>query len=464
MKGLRGDSGSFGRILVANRGEIAVRILRTCRALGIETVLAVSEADRVGLGARLADRVLCIGPAPARSSYLNRGALVAAAEATKCDAVHPGYGFLSEDPDFAAACALADVAFIGPSPGVLTLLGDKVEARAAARRAGVPLLPGTEELASLDDACEAALSIGYPALLKASHGGGGRGIRLVADEETLRSVFDTARAEAIAAFGEGSLYLERFVPVARHVEVQIAGDGTRVVHFGDRDCSVQRRHQKLVEEAPAPALPPFLQDELRQAAVRLGVATGYDNIGTVEFLVDPLREECYFLEVNPRLQVEHGVTELVTGVDLVALQIILAESGRLPLEQRDISLSGCAIECRINAEDPTRGFAPSPGGVERFSLPHALGVRVDTHCYAGYTVSPFYDSLLAKLMTHGVDRVTAIERMLGALDDLVIDGVHTTRALQAGIIGSEDFGSCSVSTRWLDEAIVGSPGEIAGLI
>ena len=445
------------RLLVANRGEVAVRIIRTCRALGIETVLAASDPDRASLGARLADRTLCIGPGPARSSYLSADALLSAAVLSGCDALHPGYGFLAEDPAFALRCAEEGVAFVGPSVAALSLLGDKVAARDAARRSGVPLLAGSPELSTSGEAADWAGDVGYPLLLKATHGGGGRGMRHVESEDALHASFDPARAEALATFGHGGLYLERFVAAARHVEVQVAGDGRDVVHLGDRDCSVQRRHQKLVEEAPAPMLSPSLQADVRHAAVRLAVATGYDNIGTVEFLVEPASGEYYFLEVNPRLQVEHGVTELVTGVDLVALQIVLTETRRLPLAQSDVQITGCAIECRINAEDPERGFAPCPGTISTWALPHLLDVRVDTHAFAGYEVPPFYDSLIAKVMSRGADRDRAIDAMVAALRRLVVEGIDTTAPLAREIVASHDFRNCRVSTVWLDRLLADRP-------
>lgn len=448
---MAGKRREIRRILVANRGEIAVRVIRECRRRGIETVLATSAADRDSLGARLAQRSVCVGPAPAAGSYLRREVLVEAALRTGCDAVHPGYGFLSEDAAFAALCRDAGLSFVGPRPELLELFGDKVAARQEAVAAGIPVSTGSDVLADAGDALTQAHRLGYPVVLKAVKGGGGKGMRVARDDQELRELFGRAAAEALGAFGDGHLYLERWVDRARHVEVQIAGDGHgRSIHLGDRDCSVQRRHQKLVEEAPAPALPGDLQEEIRAAGVRLGQHVDYDSVGTVEFLVDPDRQEFYFLEVNARLQVEHGVTELVTGVDLVDCQITLAGGSDLPLGQQDVVMSGAAIEARINAERPELGFQPSPGRITALHLPGGPGVRVDTHCFPGYVVPPYYDSLIAKVMAYGRDRDSAVIRMLAALSEMTIGGVGTTTDLLREVIAAPEFSRAAMWTGWLD--------------
>jgi acetyl-CoA carboxylase biotin carboxylase subunit len=442
------------RILVANRGEIALRVLRTCKAMGIEGYLAVSEADRASLPARMADRAVCIGPNRPTDSYLRADLLLAAATKLECDAVHPGYGFLAEDAEFATRCAEAGIRFIGPRPDMLRLFGDKVSARRAAQDAGVPVAQGSAPLADLAEARAAATTIGYPVMIKAAKGGGGKGMRVAADEEALEREFAMAGAEAAAAFGDGAVYLERFVSSGRHVEVQVVGSPSgEVIHLGDRDCTVQRQHQKLVEEAPAPFIPSRTQAQLREAAVEMCRQVGYDNVGTVEFLFDRDRDEFYFLEVNPRIQVEHGVTELITGVDIVALQIHIAQTGRLDRSQRDITFTGSALECRVNAESPRSGFRPSPGRIGTWQMPEGVDVRVDSHCFDGYFVPPFYDSLLAKVMTHGPDRDSAIERMTNALGSIRIGGIDTTVELAEAIVASPEFRGLDISTRWLGELL-----------
>jgi acetyl-CoA carboxylase, biotin carboxylase subunit len=399
------------RVLIANRGEIAVRVIRTCRRLGIETVLAVSDADAGSLPARLADKVIRIGPAPASASYLNVDAVVRAATGAGADAVHPGYGFLSENARLARACAAAGVVFIGPAPETLEAAGDKLAARGHARAAGLPVLPGGH--VSSGEAAGTATSVGFPVLVKAAGGGGGRGLRVVRDPAELEHAVAVASAEAAAAFGDPRVYLERYVERGRHVEVQLLGDGEHVIHLGDRDCSVQRRYQKLIEEAPAPGLGDELRERLHAAAVALGGHLHYQGAGTVEFLVDAERGEFYFLEVNARIQVEHPVTEAVTGIDIVAEQLAIAEGRPLRLKQDDIVVSGHAIEVRLNAEDPAHDFRPSPGTVTRAVFP-AGTVRVDTHLQAGASVPPYYDSLLAKVIAHGPDRGHALTAARGA--------------------------------------------------
>ena len=431
------------RILVANRGEIAVRILATCQRLGIETVLAASEADLDSVPARLADRTICLGPPPPAASYLSIGAVVAAAAAAGCDAIHPGYGFLSENPGLARACAAAGLVFIGPPAAQLELAGDKLAAREQAAAAGLPVLPGGE-VATAAQAQSLAADIGWPVLIKAAGGGGGRGLRPAGSPAELASAAGQAAAEARAAFGDPRIYLERFVPAARHVEVQLLGDGERVIHLSDRDCSIQRRYQKVVEEAPAPLLEASLRAAVHDAAVAFGSRLGYRGLGTVEFLVDSGRGAFYFLEMNARIQVEHPVTEQVCGLDLVAEQIALAEGRPLPLAQEEVTVTGHAIECRICAED-AHG-RPAPGTVTRAVFPAGPGIRVDTWIQAGSVVPYFYDSLLAKLIVTGADRAAAVRRLRRALADCEIDGVVANLPLLAGLAGDPGFAAGGADT------------------
>ena len=445
------------RVLVANRGEIAVRVLRTCQRLGIDTVLAVSDADADSVPARLADKTIRIGPDPkssAAESYLNVAAVVAAAAATGADAIHPGYGFLSENPRLAQACEAAGIVFIGPSADVLEAAGDKLAARNHAVAAGLPVLPGGLVRAAAD-AAGLAERIGYPVLVKAAGGGGGRGLRVVREPGQLAGAVAVASAEAQAAFSDPRVYLERYVSPARHVEVQLLGDGENVIHLGDRDCSVQRRYQKLIEEAPAPRLGETLRVGMRAAAVALGLQLKYQGLGTVEFLVDAEAAAFWFLEVNARIQVEHPVTEAVTGLDLVAEQIAIAEGRGLRLAQADVNLSGHAIECRINAEDPAAGFRPSPGTVTSAVFPAGPGIRVDTHVQAGSAVPPQYDSLLAKLVVSGPSRAQALARLRGALARCEIGGVATTLGLHAALAADAEFAAGGVATDFL----AGWPGR-----
>ncbi len=461
------------RVLIANRGEIAVRILRTCQRLGIETVLTVSDADADSVPARLADQTIRIGPEPkpsAAQSYLNVDAVVAAAVATKAEAIHPGYGFLSENPRLARACEAAGIVFIGPSADVLEAAGDKLAARNHAVAAGLPVLPGglvrvagpgaggasgadgdldAGRLAHAADAARLAERIGYPVLVKAAGGGGGRGLRVVRDPGQLAGAVAVASAEAQAAFSDPRVYLERYVSSARHVEVQLLGDGENVIHLGDRDCSVQRRYQKLIEEAPAPRLGETLRVGMRAAAVALGLQLKYQGLGTVEFLVDAEAAAFWFLEVNARIQVEHPVTEAVTGLDLVAEQIAVAEGRGLRLAQADVGLRGHAIECRINAEDPAAGFRPSPGTVTSAVFPAGPGIRVDTHVQAGSAVPPQYDSLLAKLVVSGPSRAEALARLRGALARCEIGGVATTLGVHAALAADAEFAAGGVATDFL---------------
>jgi acetyl-CoA carboxylase, biotin carboxylase subunit len=442
------------RVFVANRGEIALRIVTACQELGLETVVGTSEADRDGLAARRADRAVCIGPAPASDSYLRDDLVVQAALGTECDAIHPGYGFLSESPKLAARASENGLVFIGPPPEVIELSGDKLRARQEAARAGVPILPG-KEIAPGDGARKAADEIGYPVLAKAAGGGGGRGIKLAKNASELDSLLSLARSEAGAAFGDERLYLERFVANARHVEVQIAADEHgAVVHLGERDCSVQRRYQKVVEEAPAPNLDPATRNALTAEAVAFATAIGYRNLGTVEFVLDVDTGEYFFLEVNCRIQVEHPVTEAVTGRDLVKLQIHIADGDPLGFSQSDVTFDGHAIECRLNAEDVAHGFMPSPGTLSLFSIPDLRQLRVDTHLCAGATIPPYYDSLMAKLIAHAEGREATIDVLLEALEELDVEGVETNRALLISVLAHEDFRRGTVSTDWLERAIV----------
>ncbi len=439
------------RVLVANRGEIAVRIVRACRALGMESVVAVSEADRDSLAARLADRAVCIGPPRPSDSYLNIQALVATAVGTGADAVHPGYGFLAENAAFAEVCEQEGLTFVGPRSESIHGMGNKLAAREAARRSGVPLVPGSGQIRAYEDAHKIAEEIGYPVLFKAAAGGGGRGIRIVHGEAGLQEAFRSAAAEAAAAFGDPTLYLERYVTTGRHIEVQVVGDRTgRVIHFGERDCSLQRRYQKVLEEAPAAAVPDHAREAIRRSAVLLAEAIGYLNAGTVEFLYDEERDEHYFLEMNTRIQVEHPVTEMITGQDLVRMQLQVAAGDQLPLTQGQVTFTGHAIECRINAESAEQGFRPSPGRISRWTPPEGPGVRLDTHCYEGYVVPPFYDSLLAKLIVHGRDRDEALDRMRTALRTFEVDGVSTTIPFHSWLLDQDDVVTGRFSTRWLE--------------
>jgi len=416
----------FHKILIANRGEIALRVLRACRELGIRAVIAHSKVDAQSLPVRLADESICVGPDDARSSYLNIPSIISAAAVTDSDAIHPGYGFLSENAAFADICRACGIVFIGPSPEAIRLMGDKAQARELARQAGVPIIPGSEGgLKDEDQVLSVAEAIGFPVMLKAASGGGGRGMRIVRSREALTQAFATCQAEAAAAFGSSEVYLEKFLDQARHIEVQVLGDraGTRI-HLGERDCSVQRRHQKLLEESPAPAVPAETRAALHRAALTLAQAVNYTSAGTVEFLVD--REgRFYFIEMNTRIQVEHPVTEMVTGVDLVQEQIRIAAGESLGYKQEEIHLVGHAIECRINAEDPDT-FAPCPGRVTAWVPPGGPRVRVDSHLLASYTIPSVYDSLLAKIIVHGRDRGEAIQRMRRALAETIVEGIKTT--------------------------------------
>jgi len=443
------------RLFVANRGEIAVRIVRAAQALNIETVVAVSDADRDSAAARLADRAIVIGPASASKSYLDPRLIVHAARESGSDGLHPGYGFLSERAVLPRLCADHGISFVGPAPEVIDALGDKLRARAMAGAAGVPLVPGSECIATAADARREGDRIGYPVLLKASAGGGGRGMVIANNGEEAAAGFERASAEAVAAFGDGTLFMERFVPEARHVEVQLMGDGEgNVVHFGERDCSVQRRYQKLIEEAPCAAMSDDLRAKLHKSAVDLAASVNYRNAGTAEFLFDVQREEFYFIEVNARIQVEHPVSEMISGFDLVQEQIRIAGGEPLSVKQSDVSLTGHAIECRINAEDPQRDFMPSPGKVTRWQPPTGPGIRLDSHISTGATIPPYYDSMIGKLIAHGKDRSEAIDRLVQAIDSFEIEGVPTTLGLQRAIITHPDFVENRIHTRWLEQVLL----------
>jgi acetyl-CoA carboxylase, biotin carboxylase subunit len=442
------------RVLVANRGEIAVRIIRACQSLGIETVAAVSEADRESLAAKIAGRAICIGPPRSSDSYLKAELLVAAARGTGCDALHPGYGFLSERAELAQACADNNVTFIGPSAENITKMGDKLEARQIAAGSGVPTVPGTDHAKTPSEAAALAEKIGYPVLLKAAAGGGGRGIKLVTTAAEMQTTFSTAAAEARAAFGNDTLYMERYVGNARHIEVQVLGDHFgNVIHLGERDCSLQRRHQKIIEEAPAYAVSSEVRAKICNAAATLARSIDYRNAGTVEFIFDNDTNEFFFLEMNTRIQVEHPVTEMITGIDLVAQQLRIARDEPLAFQQSDIRFSGHAIECRINAESPQHGFRPCPGRIVAWQAPDGTGVRVDTHCYPGYFVPPFYDSLLAKLIVHGSDRAAAAAGTKQALALFQIEGIDTGIPFLRTIMDDVDYLKGKVNTRWLEKKL-----------
>ena len=440
----------FKKILIANRGEIALRVIYACRELGISTVAVYSEADEHALHVRFADQEICIGPARPIESYLNVPAIITAAEVTGADAIHPGYGFLSESGYLAEAAEACGITFIGPPPAVLRLIGDKSQARRAMRRAGLPVLPGTEEPPeTLERARRAARKLGYPLILKASAGGGGRGIRIVREPDELEHAWKTAGQEAQAAFGDGRLYLERYVEAPRHIELQILADEHgHVVHLGERECSIQRRHQKLIEECPSTVLTARQRRKLGGLATDAAAAAGYRNAGTFEFLMDK-DGQFYFLEANARLQVEHPVTEMVTGVDIVKEQIRIAAGKPLSVRQQDVTWSGHAIECRINAESPVT-FRPSPGLVKVFSIPGGPGIRIDTAAHADCTIPPYYDSLVAKVIAHGVDRAEATARMRRALAMTVIEGIETSVPLHLRILAEADFQNGKLSTAFMD--------------
>jgi acetyl-CoA carboxylase biotin carboxylase subunit len=442
------------RLFIANRGEIAVRIVKACRVLGLECVVGFSEADRDSMAVRLADSGVCIGPGPAGASYLRDDIVVQAALGTGCDAIHPGYGFLAESVRLATRALSNGIVFVGPPPEVIELTGDKLQAREQAQLAGLPVLAG-RGAGAREEAARLANEVGYPVLLKAAGGGGGRGIKLVHDAAELPELYSLARAEAQAAFDDDRVYVERFIARARHIEIQIAADAHgNVVHLGERDCSVQRRYQKLVEEAPAPLISEQLRDQIRTAAVTLARAIGYRNLGTVEFIVDADSGDFFFLEVNCRIQVEHPVTEELTGRDLVALQLRIADGGPLGFDQDEVHFTGHAIECRLCAEDPAHDFRPSPGQLTAFWVPELSGLRVDTHCEPGAAIPPYYDSLMAKLIAHGTDREQARGILVEALGQLEVEGVACNRLALLDLLRHPDFEAGGVPTDWLTRTLV----------
>ncbi|MFZ3123058.1 MAG: acetyl-CoA carboxylase biotin carboxylase subunit [Thermodesulfovibrionales bacterium] len=441
----------FKKVLIANRGEIAVRVIRACKELGIKTVAVYSDVEKEALHVRLADEAVCIGPANSAQSYLNIPGILSAAEITDSEAVHPGYGFLSENPHFAEACATSGITFIGPTPENIRVGGDKAKARQMMKRRGIPVVPGSDgPVISEELAMKVAKKIGFPVIIKASAGGGGRGMRIVNEESGLEQAFYMAQREALAVFGNGELYVEQYIPEIRHIEVQIAADSKgNTVHFGERDCSIQRRHQKLIEEAPSPVSTEKFRKKIGELAVRAAKAIKYRNIGTMEFIVD-MEGNIYFMEMNTRIQVEHPVTEMVSGIDLVKEQIKLAAGSLIEYKQHQIKSYGHAIECRINAEDPER-FIPNPGKITFLSLPGGPGVRVDTSVYSGWTVPSYYDSLIAKVIAHGRNREEAISIMKRALDEFIIEGIKTTIPFHKKVFSQSDFVNGEFNTGFVDK-------------
>ncbi len=443
----------FDKILIANRGEIAVRIIRACREMGIKTVAVFSEPDREALHTQLADEAVCIGSAKVHDSYLNMNNIICAAVEKKVQAIHPGFGFLSENSTFAAMCEECNIKFIGPSAQVIDALGNKSNARDMMIKAGVPVIPGSDGvIEDAGKAHEAAKKLGYPVMVKASAGGGGKGIRIVRSEEELEEAFESARSETIKAFGDDKMYMEKLVEKARHVEVQVLGDSHgNVIHLGERDCSLQRKNQKVLEEAPCPVLPENVRENMCNSAVLAAKAAGYQSAGTIEFLYDEASQEYYFMEMNTRIQVEHPITEMVTGVDIVKEQINIADGKKLSFSQKDIKINGCSIECRINAENPSRNFAPCPGLIDYLLIPAGgLGIRVDTAVYEGYEIPPFYDSMIAKVIVHGNNRKEAISKMKRALYEFIIDGIDTNIEFQNSILNNPDYQKGNFNTSFLE--------------
>lgn len=440
----------FKKILIANRGEIAVRIIRACREMGIQTVAVYSDIDRQALHVDLADEAVCIGPARARDSYLNTANIISATVLTGAEAIHPGFGFLAENSKFAEMCRACNITFIGPDPEVIEAMGNKAKARQVMTLAEVPVIPGVDGvLENYDHAVRAAEKIGYPVMLKASAGGGGKGIRIVRNTDELKKAYDTARTEAKAAFNDDSMYMEKFVEEPRHIEFQVLADHYgNVIHLGERDCSVQRRNQKVIEEAPSSILTPELRKKMGEAAVRAAKAVGYQNAGTVEFLVDKTGA-FYFMEMNTRIQVEHPVTEMVTGIDIVQEQIKIAFGGKLGLRQENVIIKGHAIECRINAENPTLGFRPSPGKVNIMLWPGGSGIRIDSALYNGYEIPPAYDSMVAKLIAYGGDRNEALNKMRRALDEFIVEGIDTNIEFLFQILANEKFINGQIDTSFI---------------
>ena len=451
----------FNKILIANRGEIALRVIRACRELGVKTVAVYSEADRDSLHVRFADEDVCIGPPPANLSYLDPKRIIAAAEITNADAIHPGYGFLAENAEFAEICRSCDVAFIGPTPNMIRRMGDKGVAKQMMREAGIPVIPGSDGMVnSIDEAISVAAEVGYPLLVKAVAGGGGRGMRMCRDEVELRSGFQTARAEAEISFGNPQVYIEKVILNPHHVEIQLMGDSFgNIIHFGERDCTVQRRHQKLIEETPSPVVTPELRGIMGRTAVRGASTINYLGAGTMEFLVDS-EQNFYFMEMNTRIQVEHPITEVATDTDLVREQILMAAGEKLSYRQEDIILKWHSMECRINAEDPEKDFRPGPGEIKSFHVPGGHGIRVDTAAYARYVIPPFYDSMIAKLIVRGSNRIEAINKMKYALEEFVIEGVPTTIAYHKKILSHPDFVAGDFDTSFIQK--ISGDGERVG--
>ncbi|MFJ8066694.1 acetyl-CoA carboxylase biotin carboxylase subunit [Psychrobacillus sp. NPDC096426] len=441
------------KVLIANRGEIAVRIIRACKELGIETVAVFSEADREALHVQIADEAYCIGPRLSKDSYLNFSNIISVAKLTGCEGIHPGYGFLAENAEFAELCEECDIKFIGPTSQAIRSMGIKDVAKETMQKAGVPTVPGSKGIVETEeDALKVAREIGFPVIIKATAGGGGKGIRVAKDEEDLINGIKITQKEAAAAFGNPGVYLEKFIEVFRHVEIQVLADGHgNAIHLGERDCSVQRRMQKLVEEAPSPALSAELRAEMGEAAVKAALAVGYESAGTVEFIFDHINQKFYFMEMNTRIQVEHPVTEMITGIDLIKQMLLVASGEKLSFKQKDIKLNGWAIECRINAENPAKNFMPSPGLVEFYLPPGGLGVRVDSAVYPGYNIPPFYDSMVAKLITYGETREEAIAKMKRALSEFAIEGVETTIAFHEKLMNHEVFVSGDFDTKFLEK-------------
>ena len=442
----------FSKILIANRGEIALRVIRACKELGISTVAVYSEADRDSLHVRFADEAVCIGKAPSADSYLNIPAIISAAEITDVEAIHPGYGFLSENAHFAEICESCKIRFIGPTPETIRLMGDKIQAKETVRKTGVPLTPGGKGVVKTpEEALATAKQLRYPVIIKAAAGGGGKGMRVCHNDVTLLNSLKMAQAEAEASFKNSAVYIEKYLQDPRHVEFQILADHHgNIIHLGERDCSIQRRHQKLVEESPSTALTEKLRKKMGEAAVKAAKAANYHGVGTIEFLLDK-NDDFYFMEMNTRIQVEHPVTEMVTGIDLVKEQIRVASGEKLRIKQDDVKLHGHSIECRVNAEDPNNNFIPCPGKIEQLNLPGGPGVRVDTHIYSGYKISPYYDSMVAKLIVHGHDRQEAIRIMRRALDEFYIAPIKTTIPLHMEIMNHPDFVKGLVSTHFIEK-------------
>lgn len=451
----------FKKVLIANRGEIALRIIRACKELGIATVAVFSDADTQSLHVRFADEDVCIGPAKSQESYLDPKRIISAAEVTNADAIHPGYGFLAENPDFAEICESCDIKFIGPSSKTIRLMGDKALAKETMRKAGAPVIPGSDGVVESEEmALSLCYQIGFPVIIKASFGGGGKGMRIASNEAELKKGFEMARLEAEAAFGSPAVYIEKYLPHPRHIEIQILGDSfENVVHLGERDCSLQRRHQKLLEESPSPVVDERLRERMGNAAINGAKSVNYQSAGTVEFLVDS-DKNFYFMEMNTRIQVEHPVTEEVTDVDLIKEQIRLAAGEKLGFSQDDIHLIGHAIECRINAEDPQRGFLPAPGKIESFHIPGGHGIRVDTHAYAKYVIPPYYDSMIAKLIAHGKNREEAILKARRALDEFIIEGIPTTIDFHKKILADKKFISGQFTTSLIEEILKSQTQEV----